>query len=271
MHPIRKKIFVIIFGADTPAGRAFDIGLIISVILSVLVVTLESVNSLKSQYDAIFYFLEWFFTILFSFELILRLVSVEKKSHYIFSFYGIVDIISVLPAYLTFFFPGLQSFAVIRALRILRIFRILKLKRYIMAGDTLTEALNQSKPKIIVFLGTVTTIVFVMGAVMYLVEGSENGFTSIPKGVYWAIVTMTTVGFGDVVPHTPLGQFISSLLMIMGYGVIAVPTGLVTADIVAHKMTNKDYTIACPECQKVGHEEQAKFCNHCGHEFKEDE
>lgn len=236
MHPLRVKIYTVIFGTDTPAGKAFDLALIISVILSVLVVMLESVEKYKIKYDYEFYIAEWFFTILFSVELILRLISVKKKSKYLFSFYGVIDIISTLPAYLTFFFPGLQSLRIIRAFRILRIFRILKLNRYIIASNSLSKAMAASRPKIIVFLGTVITIVFIMGAIMYLVEGKDNGFTSIPKSIYWAVVTMTTVGFGDIVPHTALGQFMASILMITGYGVLAVPTGLVSAEIISQRL-----------------------------------
>lgn len=259
---MKEKIYTIIFGTNTPAGKAFDIGLIVSVVLSVIVVMLESVESLANEYLNLFLFFEWFFTILFTIELALRLYCVEVKSKYIFSFYGIIDIVSILPAYLTFFFPGLHSFSVIRAFRILRIFRILKLNRYLIASNQLREALKASREKITVFLGTVIFMVFTIGAVMYLVEGEESGFTSIPKSIYWAIVTMTTVGFGDIVPKTPLGQFISSVLMIIGYGVIAVPTGLVSAEMVGQKM--KNFQRHCDQCDKAGHHDSARFCDHCG-------
>ena len=229
MSSFKAKVYEVIFEADTPYGKAFDIALIISVILSVLVVMLESVESLRLQYSSYFYIVEWFFTILFSIELIFRLFCVDKIHKYIFSFYGIIYLLSILPAYLTSFFPGLHSLGIIRAFRILRIFRILKLNRYMIASNSLAEAFKASRHKIVVFLGVITTLVFILGAVMYLVEGQENGFTSIPRSVYWAIVTITTVGYGDMVPHTVLGQIISSFLMISGYGIIAVPTGLLSA------------------------------------------
>lgn len=262
MLVMKEKLYTIIYGVDTPAGKAFDIGLIISVVLSVLVVMLESVSWMAESYADVFSFLEWFFTILFTIELILRLYCVRSKTRYIFSFYGIVDIVSILPSFLTYFFPGLRSFGIIRAFRIMRIFRVLKLNRYLIASHQLREAMIASREKITVFLGTVIFMVFTIGAIMYLVEGEENGFTSIPKSIYWAIVTMTTVGFGDIVPKTTLGQFISSVLMIIGYGVIAVPTGLVSAEMVAQK--DKNVKRACDNCDKVGHDENAKFCNSCG-------
>lgn len=259
---VKEKLFTIIYGVDTPAGKAFDIGLIISVILSVLVVMLESVNALETSYPLVFSRLEWFFTILFSCELALRLYCARSKIRYLFSFYGVVDLISILPAYLTFLFPGLHSFGILRVFRILRIFRIFKLNRYLIASNQLKEALLASREKITVFLGTVIFMVFSIGAVMYLIEGEENGFTSIPKSIYWAIVTMTTVGFGDIVPKTNLGQFISSILMIIGYGVIAVPTGLVSSEMVAQK--SQDLKKACDNCDKTGHHRHAKYCDHCG-------
>ena len=264
---MKQKIHTIIFGTDTPAGKAFDVGLIITVLLSVLAVMLESVESLNTQYESLFDIAEWFFTILFSIELILRIYCVDRVSKYVFSFYGMVDILSILPAYLTFFFPGLRSLGIIRALRILRIFRILKLNRYMIASNSLASALKASRHKIIVFLGVITTLVFVLGAVMYLVEGKENGFTSIPKSVYWAIVTLTTVGFGDIVPKTTLGQIISSFLMIAGYGIIAVPTGLVSAEMVAQKLEDNPSN-ECPKCQTKCANNEQNFCHHCGHKLK---
>jgi voltage-gated potassium channel len=266
MKDLKSKLYEIIFEADTPYGKAFDVALIISVILSVLVVMLESVESLEEQYGSFFIFAEWFFTIIFSIELALRLFCVDKIHKYLFSFYGIIDLVSILPAYLTSFFPGLQSLGVIRALRILRIFRILKLNRYMLASLSLTSALKASKHKIIIFLGVVITLVFVIGAIMYLVEGKENGFTSIPKSIYWAIVTITTVGFGDMVPKTPLGQIISSFLMIAGYGILAVPTGLVSAEMVYQKLElikeNKPCTNS--DCDVFQHDPDAVFCSKCG-------
>lgn len=260
----KEKTYEVIFGTKTPAGKAFDIALIVSVILSVIVVMLESVDSIKIQYDNYFTFLEWFFTILFSLELGFRLYCVEKVHKYIFSFYGVVDILSILPAYLTFLIPGIHTLGVIRALRILRIFRILKLNRFMIASHSLTEALKASRHKIIVFLGAITTLVFILGAIMYLVEGSENGFTSIPKSIYWAIVTITTVGYGDIAPKTPLGQLISSFLMIAGYGIIAVPTGLVSAEMVSQKLLDHN-SKKCSQCGEQLHHDHSRFCHQCGH------
>lgn len=264
MKSFKQKTYEVIFKTDTFGGKAFDIALIISVILSVLVVMLESVESFSQNYAQTFFILEWFFTILFSFELGFRLYCVDSVRKYIFSFYGIVDLLSILPAYLTFIFPGLHTLGIIRALRILRIFRILKLNRYMMASNSLTQALKASRHKIIVFLGAITTLVFVLGAIMYLIEGSENGFTSIPKSIYWAIVTITTVGYGDIAPQTPLGQLISSFLMIAGYGIIAVPTGLVSAEMVSQKLLDQNSILSCPSCGEKLHYDHAKFCHQCG-------
>ncbi|MDA8793673.1 ion transporter [Bacteriovoracaceae bacterium] len=269
MNQFKEKLYIIIFEADTPLGKAWDIALILSVLASVLVVMLESVESLKLQYDMYFEVAEWLFTILFTIELVLRLISTNKKAKYIFSFYGIVDILSILPSYLAMISPGLRSLEIIRTFRLLRIFRILKLNRYMIASSSLSNALNASKPKIIVFLGVITTLAFIMGAIMYLVEGKENGFTSIPKSIYWAIVTVTTVGFGDVVPKTALGQLISSLLMILGYGIIAVPTGLVTSEIVHQKISEGRNDLECSSCGEKMHENNAAFCFSCGHQIGE--
>jgi len=245
----KQKLYIIIFEADTKAGKAFDLGLIVAVFLSVLGVMLETVESLNSNYESIFFVTEWFFTIIFSIELICRLYSTDKKLKYIFSFYGLVDFVSILPNYLGLFITGGQSFLIVRALRMLRIFRILKLKNYTNAGKKLSKALSSSMPKIIVFLGFVMTLVTIIGATMYMIESKESGFTSIPKSVYWAIVTMTTVGYGDITPQTILGQMISSFLMIIGYGIIAVPTGLVTVELTKSKNKKKDKNY-CPHCQK---------------------
>lgn len=266
MNQLKQKIHTIIFGTDTPAGKTFDVVLIVSVILSIIVVMLESVESLSLKYSKAFFIAEWFFTILFTIEVTLRLYCVHRPSKYIISFYGMVDILSILPAYLTFFFPGVHSLGVIRGLRILRIFRILKLNRYMIASNSLMTALSASRHKIIVFLGVIMTLVFVLGAVMYLVEGKESGFTSIPKSVYWAIVTLTTVGYGDITPQTTLGQIISSFLMISGYGIIAVPTGLVSAEMVAQKLEDTPEA-TCPKCHTQNATKEQKFCHQCGHKL----
>lgn len=262
MITTKEKIHNIIFKHDTKPGKLFDLWLIAFVFLSVITVTLETVNELKINYNNYFHILEWFFTIIFSIELLVRLYCVKGKLKYLFSFYGIVDIVSVLPSYLSFFLPGAQSFLIIRALRMLRIFRILKLNQYTMAGKKLSQALISSRPKIVVFLLFVLTLVMIIGALMYLIESEEAGFTSIPKSVYWAIVTMTTVGYGDITPQTILGQIISSFLMITGYGVIAVPTGLISAEIVLKKKNPK--SITCNSCNYILLEDKAHFCSNCG-------
>lgn len=259
----KDKLYDIIFEAETKEGKLFDIFLIIFVVLSVIVVMLESVESIQLNYQAELIKVEWFFTIIFTIEYIMRLLCVYRPVKYATSFFGIVDIASILPTYLSFFFPGIQSLIVIRAFRLLRIFRVLKLSRYTSAGSFLTVALRQSRHKIAVFLGVVLTFVVIIGAVMYLVEGKENGFTSIPKSVYWAIVTMTTVGYGDISPHTPLGQLIASMLMIAGYGVIAVPTGIVTSEMAQAKIDNVT-TRSCQYCTHIIAEVDAKYCSECG-------
>jgi voltage-gated potassium channel len=264
MSALKEKIYEIIFKVDTPAGKAFDIVLIFTVILSVIFVMLESVETLNTQYPGVFKVAEWVFTILFSIELMLRLYSVEKKTKYLFSFYGIVDVLSIIPLYLTWMFPAASSFGIIRTFRILRIFRILKLNRYMNASNSLSDALYASRHKIIVFLGVTLTIVSTIGAIMYLIEGKAHGFTSIPKSIYWAIVTLTTVGYGDIVPQTVVGKALSSMLMIIGYGIIAVPTGLVSAEIVTKKLQENKKDHQCPQCHKSIHEQDANFCANCG-------
>lgn len=256
---MKQKIYQIIFGHETKWGKQFDIWLIVLVIASVFIVMLETVEGLSQAYGPIFFVLEWIFTILFTIELILRLYCLDKKLKYVFSFYGLVDIISILPSYLSIFIPGAQNFIIVRAFRILRIFRILKLNQYTEAGQQLQSAIIASKAKIIVFLGFITTSVLIIGALMYLVEGAPSGFTSIPKSVYWAIVTMTTVGYGDITPQTVLGQILSSALMIIGYGVLAVPTGIVTAEMTKQNLADQE----CLNC-KTKNSMQAKFCHNCG-------
>jgi voltage-gated potassium channel len=262
MKSVKEKINNIIFNHDTKWSKRFDIWLIVVVMISVLTVMVETVESLSKEYKVVFFTLEWFFTVLFSLELFLRLYSTDKKFKYIFSFYGIVDIISILPSYLSFFIPGAQNLLIIRALRMLRIFRILKLNQYTEAGVQLQDALIASRAKITVFLGFIMTSVLIIGAVMYLIEDPESGFTSIPKSVYWASVTMTTVGYGDITPQTVLGQILSSGLMVTGYGVLAVPTGIVTAEMTKQKMG-----LNCPKCS-FGNPNTAKFCQDCGNQIK---
>lgn len=260
---IRTQLYEIVFESDTRAGRAYDITLLISIVASVIVVALESVSSLHRSFDRWLVGLEWFFTIIFTVDYVARIWIVSNKSKYIFSFFGIVDLLSILPTYLGLFFVGAQSLMVIRSIRLLRIFRIFKLSRYVGEGQNLARALKSSRHKITVFLVTVLTSVIITGTLMYLIEGPEHGFTSIPKSIYWAIVTMTTVGYGDIAPQTAPGQTLASFIMILGYGIIAVPTGIVSAEMVFQK--NKNITTqVCPHCLKEGHDEDAIFCKYCG-------
>ena len=259
---LRKRLYIIIFGTDTPAGKAFDIGLLVAILISVLAVMLESVPSLEYSHGKVFRVTEWLLTVTFTLEYITRIYITDKKSRYIFSFYGLIDLLSILPTYLSLIFTGTQYLLIIRALRLLRVFRILKLGRFIGEADQLGRALKASRHKIIVFLGSVLTLVTIMGTVMYLIEGAENGFTSIPRSVYWAIVTLTTVGYGDIAPKTIPGQAIASLVMILGYAIIAVPTGIVTVELDREKIRRRK--IKCPACGKTGHAADAVYCKYCG-------
>jgi voltage-gated potassium channel len=264
---LRQKIHEIIFEADTPAGKAFDVGLLILIGLSVLVVMLETVEFFNLRFERLFFVLEWSFTIAFTIEYFLRIYSIQRPWKYITSFYGIVDLLSILPTYIGLFLPGTHYLITIRALRLLRIFRILKLANYLTESALLSEALRASKRKITVFLVTVMMVVIIIGSMMYLIESEQDsGFTSIPKSVYWAIVTVTTVGYGDIAPVTPLGQFLSAVLMILGYGVLAVPTGIVSAELVHAKtgVEKKLNTRSCPVCSQEGHDTDAEYCKFCG-------
>lgn len=268
-NSIKRKLFVIIFGTDTPAGKAFDIGLLIAILISILAVMLESIPSLNKDYGYIFRVTEWVLTIAFTLEYLTRVYVTDRKSKYVFSFYGLIDLLSLLPSYLSLIMAGTQYLLIIRALRLLRVFRILKLGRFVGEGEELMRALKSSRHKITVFMGTVVMLVIIMGTVMYLVEGGENGFTSIPQGVYWAIVTLTTVGYGDIAPQTVLGQAIASFVMILGYAIIAVPTGIVTVALGQEK--DKQALVACRNCQESGHEQNAVHCKFCGEKLKYDE
>ncbi len=259
----RQRLYEIIFEADTRTGRLFDFVLLGAILVSVLAVILESVTAIRAQYASWLIGIEWFFTVLFTLEYIARLYTVERKRVYATSFLGIVDLLSILPTYLALFFTGAQSLMVIRSIRLLRIFRILKLPRFIGESQSLVAALKSSRHKIIVFLLTVITTVIIMGTIMYLVEGPENGYTSIPRSIYWSVVTMTTVGYGDISPRTDFGQLLASMLMIMGYGVIAVPTGIVSAEMISLKSREKLSTQVCPNCLKDGHDNDAVFCKYC--------
>jgi voltage-gated potassium channel len=260
----RLKWYEIIFESDTPRGRGYNIGLLVCIVSSVVVVALESVSTLPFGMDKWLIGLEWFFTILFTFDYFMRIWIVTNKARYVFSFFGIIDLLSILPTYLGLFLVGAQSLMVIRSIRLIRIFRIFKLSRYVGEGQVLATALKSSRHKIIVFLVTVLTSVIIAGTLMYLIEGPEHGFTSIPKSVYWAIVTMTTVGYGDIAPQTALGQTLASFIMILGYGIIAVPTGIVSAEMVSQKHKEKITTQVCPNCLKEGHDVDAVHCKFCG-------
>ncbi|MEP7147585.1 MAG: ion transporter, partial [Acidobacteriota bacterium] len=252
----------IVFESETKAGRAFDVALITLILLSVATVMLESVRGARDVLGPELLIAEWCFTILFTAEYVLRLISVRRPLRYALSFYGLVDLIAILPTYLSLFVPGTQFFLTIRILRLLRIFRVLKLSEYSSASRLITSALMASRKKIFVFLVAVLTIVTVVGSVMYVVEGEEHGFANIPVSIYWAIVTMTTVGYGDISPQTGLGKFLASLVMILGYGIIAVPTGIVTAELAfAGKPASSQ---VCPECNAEPHDFDALHCKHCG-------
>jgi voltage-gated potassium channel len=259
----REKLYQIIFEADTPAGKLFDVVLIILITISILAVILESVNNIQQQYGNFFTYLEWSITIIFTFEYLVRLMVVRRPAKFIFSFYGIIDFLSFVPSYIGLFIAGTHGLMVIRALRLLRIFRVLKINRYINEANYLIRALKASRVKISIFLYAVLMIIIIIGAVMYLIEGQQNGFDSIPRSMYWVIVTITTVGFGDITPQTTFGQFIASFIMILGYAIIAVPTGIVTAEIGKEKK-KKATTQVCPECLKEGHDIDAVYCKYCG-------
>jgi len=269
LSPRQRKLHEIIFEADTKAGKLFDVILLVSIALSVTVVILDSVSAINAKYSEILFYSEWFFTILFSIEYVLRLYCVGKPLMYARSFYGIVDLVSILPTYLSLILPGGQIFITIRLLRMLRVFRVLKFVQYIGAANTLTAALKASRKRIAVFVFTILIIVIIVGSLMYAIEGEENGFTSIPHSIYWAIVTLTTVGYGDISPQTGLGQFLASIIMILGYGIIAVPTGIVTSEMTKQKL-EKLNTQSCPNCSAEGHDTDAKYCKYCGAQLNTD-
>lgn len=263
---LRHSLHVVIDGTDTSMGKVFDLVLLIAILTSVAVVMLDSVLLFHMKFEKEFYYIEWFFTILFTIEYLLRLYAAPNRLRYMFSFYGVVDFLSIIPTYLSFFVVGVQPLLVVRFLRILRIFRILRMADYMQQAGFLAMALRSSKQKIIVFFVTVAVLVTIFGSVVYVVEGAENGYTSIPVSIYWAIVTMTTVGYGDISPKTPLGQAIASLVMIMGYSIIAVPTGLFTAEL-NKAMRPQLQPISCPNCGKFGHASGANFCDRCGYDL----
>ncbi len=277
----KAKLHEIIYEADTPEGKLFDVILFIAIIASIALVMLESIRGFDTKYHDFLDISEWIITILFTLEYIARIISVKRPWKYIFSFYGIVDFLSTVPKYISIIFVGTHALVALRALRLLRIFRILKLARYLGASNMLANALKASRAKIMVFLFAVLILCIIFGTLMYLIEGEASGFSSIPVSVYWCIVTLTTVGFGDIAPVTPLGQFIAAIIMILGYGIIAVPTGIVSAEYSAQgKSTSKDSgkpnhpevhlnSQSCPSCSAERHKDNAKYCYKCGH-FLED-
>jgi len=268
---LKSKLHTIIYEADTPMGKLFDVVLLILILVSVILVMLESVTSIDTHYHDFLYFGEWVITIFFTIEYILRIITVKKAANYIFSFYGIIDLLSTIPLYLSFILAGSNALLAVRAIRLLRVFRILKITRYMGEANKLNKALRDSKPKILVFLFAVLILSVIAGTIMYLVEGEQSGFVSIPVSVYWCIVTLTTVGFGDIAPVTPLGQFIAAIIMIMGYGIIAVPTGIVSAEYASkktHTVDDPEYihvnTQSCQNCNENSHNDIAEFCHKCG-------
>lgn len=259
----REQLHTVIFQTDTPAGRRFDQTLLVVILLSLLVTIIDSIESIHRDYAAPLAWIEWGFTAVFAVEYLLRLYCSPKPLKYAFSFYGLVDLLAIIPGILAIYYSDAQYLLIVRIIRMLRIFRVLKMGMYLRQAHYLLEALRGSKQKIIVFLVSVSTLVTVFGTLMYVIEGPEHGFTSIPKGIYWAIVTLTTVGFGDIVPKTPVGQMVSSVVMIIGYSIIAVPTGIFTAEL-ANAMRGEQLKHDCPVCAKKQHEHGAAFCSRCG-------
>ncbi len=260
----RNRLHNVIYENNTPAGKVFDVALLGLIIISIIVVMLDSIERFQLKYDRLFNILEWAFTVLFTLEYILRLISIKKPLRYVFSFLGLIDLLAIIPSYLSIFFAGSQSLLVLRALRLLRIFRIFKLTHFLSEIDFLKAAIGASLKKISVFMLVVFSLVIILGSVMYLVEKGKNGFESIPDSIYWAIVTITTVGYGDISPVTPLGKFIASVIMLIGYGIIAVPTGIITTEMaLASRRRNHGHEV-CPGCGREGHDNDAKFCKYCG-------
>ena len=261
--PWRNRLHDIIYEANTPAGKAFDVILLLLIIASIAVVMLDSIKSYNREYGRLFIILEWIFTVLFTIEYILRLICIKKPGRYMISTLGLIDLLAIIPSYLSVFFGGAQSLLVLRALRLLRIFRIFKLTHFLSGMEFLRVALRSSLKKIFIFMLVVLSLVIIMGSVMYLIENGENGFTSIPESIYWAIVTITTVGYGDISPVTPLGKFFASIMMFIGYGIIAVPTGIITTEMALSIRGKKENDETCPGCGKEGHAGDAVFCKYC--------
>jgi voltage-gated potassium channel len=262
---LKRRIYEIIFEADTPAGKLFDVVLIWSIILSVVLVIVESVHEYSVEYQPLFTAGEWLFTVLFLLEYICRIYVVRKKTAYIFSFFGIIDLLSVLPTMVSLLIPGAQYLMVIRILRLLRVFRVFKLAGYITEAEVLRKALIASSRKILVFLSTIAVLMVVIGAIMYVIEGPQHGFRDIPTSIYWAVVTLTTVGYGDISPQTGVGMFFASIVMVMGYAIIAVPTGIMTVELSKlDRKKSKPTTQVCHYCMREGHDHDAVYCKYCG-------
>ena len=264
----KERLYTVIFGTETPAGRRFDLLLIAAILLSIAVLFLDSMRSVRAHIGGMLYIAEWFFTLLFTLEYAVRVYCAQNRFAYMRSFYGLIDLLAVLPTYLAIFIPGASFLLMLRLLRVFSIFRILKLIRYANEANVLFRSLYQSRRKIMVFFSCLFILVTLFGSLLYVIEGPEHGFTSIPVSMYWAVVTLTTVGFGDITPQTPLGQAIASITMLMGYAIIAVPTGIITAEL-GREMRREYDRRHCPQCDKGGHERDARFCKYCGGEMEE--
>ncbi|MDE1235328.1 ion transporter [Vibrio aestuarianus] len=267
---IKHHLYIIIFGTHTKAGRAFDLSLIIAIMISLSILILESIPEVAQVWGSWLRYGEYAFTTLFTLEYLLRLYCSPKPSAYAKSFYGVVDLLTILPTYIAFFFPGASFMGVIRLLRVLRIFRILKLVRYLQDSNILLRSLMMAKRKIFIFFSAVAILVTIFGALIFVIEGPEHGFNSIPESIYWAIVTITTVGYGDLVPKTALGQGIAAMTMLLGYSILAVPTGIITAEL-NNEMHSHRQLVKCPNCSQSGHESDALFCKHCGNQLADPE
>ncbi|EAS43891.1 ion transporter [Photobacterium profundum] len=264
----RQKIYQVIFGTSTRAGQIFDIVLIIAILSSEAILILSSVTVVETRFPETLFYAEWLFTLLFTIEYITRLYCSPKPIAYARSFYGIIDLLAIIPAYVAFFIPGSNYLLIIRLIRVLRIFRILKLARYLRDSNILLRSLRQAQRKIFVFFSSVLILVTVFGSLMFVIEGPDNGFTSIPQSIYWAIVTITTVGYGDMIPHTVMGKALASLTMLLGYSILAVPTGIITAELSQEMKTHREF-IRCPNCATSGHETDAEYCKKCGTKLPE--
>jgi voltage-gated potassium channel len=260
----RVRLHEVIYESNTTAGKAFDVSLLLLIVASILVVMLDSIDHMHVEYGNLFSNLEWIFTIVFTIEYILRLISIKRPLSYVFSFLGIIDMLAIIPSYLSIFFVGAQSLLVLRALRLLRVFRIFKLTHFLTEMQFLGVAIKGSLRKISIFMLIVVMLVIILGSIMYLIEKGENGFSSIPDSIYWAIVTITTVGYGDISPVTPIGKFVASIIMLIGYGIIAVPTGIVTTEMALAVRKKEQKNEVCPRCGLEGHDKDAKYCKNCG-------